>query len=83
MQTDNSVHLKTELASELENILSYWKNFSIDEDNGGFVGQRDHYNKVIPNASKGIILNTRILWAFSAIGNFKRRKYPLLCRPRF
>ncbi|WP_424494233.1 AGE family epimerase/isomerase [Salinimicrobium sp. GXAS 041] len=63
--------LKSELASELDNILRYWKENSLDEEKGGFVGQRDHYNKLIPDANKGIILNTRILWSFSAAGNFK------------
>lgn len=64
--------LKTELSSELNNILEYWKEYSLDEENGGFVGQRDYLNKQISGASKGIILNTRILWSFSAAGNFQQ-----------
>jgi mannobiose 2-epimerase len=64
--------LKTELASELNNILEYWKKYSVDQKNGGFLGQRDFYNKEISGASKGIILNTRILWSFSAAGNFQQ-----------
>lgn len=62
----------SQIASELENILTYWKENSVDEVNGGFVGQRDHYNQLNPDANKGIILNTRLLWTFSAIGNFKK-----------
>lgn len=69
-----SKNIKAEFASELDNILEYWKNFSADGINGGFLGKRDHNNKVIPNASKGIILNTRILWSFSTIGNFQQNK---------
>lgn len=64
-------NFKTEIASELEAILSYWKKFGLDEENDGFVGQRDHYNREIKNSAKGIILNTRILWTFSAVGIFK------------
>ena len=70
--TDNSPQFQNEISSELENILEYWKLFGIDNKNGGFVGRRDHYNKEVPGAPKGIILNTRILWTFSAIGNFKK-----------
>lgn len=71
---DLTAQFKTELAAELENILDYWRKFSVDEKNGGFVGQRDHYNKEIPEASKGIILNTRILWTFSAVANHRGEK---------
>ncbi len=71
---DPSEQFKFELSEELENILFYWKKFSIDEEHGGFVGQRDHYNNQIPEASKGVILNTRILWTFSAVANYKGEK---------
>ena len=60
----------TDLKQELGAITQYWKDFSVDNENGGFIGQRDHYNTMIPNASKGIILNARILWSFSAIANY-------------
>ncbi len=69
---NTSQYFKNELSSELNEILEYWKRYGIDEINGGFVGRRDHYNHEIPNAPKGIILNTRILWTFSAAGNFKQ-----------
>ncbi|GAA5029936.1 cellobiose 2-epimerase [Marivirga lumbricoides] len=62
----NTKILRYELSAELLNIIDYWQKFSPDEENGGFVGQRNHDNKLVPNASKGIILNTRILWTFSA-----------------
>ncbi len=65
---------KAELSSELENILQYWKDFSVDEEHGGFVGQRDHENRLVKKASKGVILNTRLLWTFSAAANFKAEK---------
>lgn len=68
------------LAIELENILNYWTQNSMDEVNGGFVGERDHFNNLVPNASKGIILNSRILWSFSAASNhYKSDKYKSYC----
>lgn len=68
------------LAKELENILNYWTTNTVDELNGGFVGQIDHYNKLVPNASKGIILNSRILWTFSAVSNhYKSDQYKSYC----
>jgi len=61
--------LSETLSKELENILNYWSTNTIDEIYGGFVGERDHYNNLVPDAPKGIILNSRILWAFSAASN--------------
>jgi mannobiose 2-epimerase len=55
---------------ELANILHFWQLNTIDNSFGGFLGRRDHYNQLIPNSPKGVILNTRILWSFSAAGNF-------------
>ncbi|UMB59921.1 AGE family epimerase/isomerase [Lutibacter sp. A80] len=67
-------------AKELQNILNYWSTNTIDEIHGGFVGERDHYNNLVPNASKGIILNARILWSFSAASNhLKTTKYKSIC----
>lgn len=55
-----------ELASELEAILHFWMTYCVDKAQGGFVGKLDHDNKVYPDAPKGSVLNSRILWAFSA-----------------
>jgi mannobiose 2-epimerase len=68
------------LSKELDNILNYWSTNTIDEVYGGFVGERDHYNNLIPNANKGIILNSRILWAFSAASNhYNTESYKDIC----
>lgn len=58
--------LKTELHEELNSILDYWENNTIDYQNGGFIGQIDYKNEIIPNTEKGSVLNARILWTFSA-----------------
>jgi mannobiose 2-epimerase len=57
---------KLELISELTNIFSYWIDYSIDDENGGFVGEISYDNKVNKNSKKSVVLNTRILWAFSS-----------------
>lgn len=48
-----------------KNILEYWINNTIDEAYGGFIGQINSDNTKVPESSKGIILNARILWTFS------------------
>lgn len=68
------------LSKELLNILDYWTNNSIDDVNDGFIGERDHFNTIVPKASKGIILNSRILWSFSAASNhLKTNDYKSIC----
>ncbi|MCL4148031.1 UNVERIFIED_CONTAM: hypothetical protein GTU68_042621, partial [Idotea baltica] len=48
----------------------------VDLPNGGFYGRIDGENNVHPNAKKGVILNTRILWTFSiAARHFEKPEY--------
>jgi len=47
------------------NILPFWQNMA-DKENGGFYGEADFFGKIKKNADKGCILNSRILWTFSA-----------------
>jgi mannobiose 2-epimerase len=47
------------------NILPFWQGM-IDKENGGFYGEADFYGKINKTADKGCILNSRILWTFSA-----------------
>ena len=55
-----------ELAIELDNILGYWERFTPDYKNGGFFGQIDQDNQIVPGAARGSVLHSRILWTFSA-----------------
>lgn len=71
-----------ELNQELDNILGFWKNFTIDEVNGGFVGKIDHNNHIDEIAPKGSVLNARILWTFSASYNLKKDPGCLLLADR-
>ena len=58
--------LKSELSAELDSILEYWSKNTIDDQNGGFIGQIDCNDHLIDTAEKGSVLNARILWSFSA-----------------
>ncbi|TDW48635.1 mannobiose 2-epimerase [Flavobacterium sp. 270] len=58
--------LKLELTAELDAILKYWSKHTVDNQNGGFIGQIDFNDHLIANAEKGSVLNARILWTFSA-----------------
>jgi len=59
-----------EVEHELESILSWWMENSLDQDCGGFYGKIDNGNKTWPEAPKGVVLNSRILWTFSAAYNY-------------
>ncbi len=73
-----------ELEIELKNILDFWQNKTLDTEHGGFVGRIDHFNNVIDESPKGIILNTRILWTFSRANNFyKDSRYDKECLRAF
>ena len=65
---------RKEMKQELEDILSYWMKYTIDTQNGGFVGKIDHDNKVHSEAAKGSVLNSRILWTFSAAYSLTRKE---------
>ena len=48
------------------NILRFWLDKMQDTENGGFYGRMDGHMQLYPEAEKGVILNARILWSFSA-----------------
>lgn len=58
--------LKSDLSIELVRILDYWKEHTVDLEQGGFYGRIDHQGFVDATAPKGLVLNARILYAFSA-----------------
>ena len=63
-----------EIEKELRNILSFWTHHTVDEQNGGFVGEILSDMSITPNAPKGLVLNARILWAFSKAYRFYKDK---------
>jgi len=72
--TDKLLKLKQDLDKELTNILQYWMQHAVDEKCGGFYGRIDNNNIVDVTAPKGLVLNARILWAFSAAFNHTQDK---------
>ena len=54
------------LAKELQSILQYWMAYTPDPRQGGFIGRVDENDRPDPTAPKGLVLNSRILWTFSA-----------------
>ena len=69
---------KDECTRELTEILDWWIHYMTDNVNGGFYGRVDHHNNADASAPKGIVLNTRILWTFSAAYlQTKQEKYLL------
>jgi len=64
-----SLQLQTyrqEMESELQRILSFWSEHTVDEQQGGFYGQISNDGQINVDAPKGSVLNARILWSFAA-----------------
>ena len=59
--------LPAEFHNELIAIADWWLTHTIDNEFGGFYGEISADNIPTKNASKGIILNSRILWFFSEV----------------
>lgn len=64
--SDTKKQLKVEMSNELDSIIKYWSENTIDTINGGFIGQIDFENKQLFTSEKGSVLHARILWTFSA-----------------
>lgn len=50
----------------LHNILPFWMTHTLDKVNGGFYGEISNDLIANPHASKGALLNARILWTYAA-----------------
>jgi cellobiose epimerase len=61
--------LSSQLNAEFDNILNYWVTHAVDKQGGGFFGRIDQDNNIDSGATRGSVLNARILWAFSAAYN--------------
>ncbi len=78
------IKFKSEISRELCDILHYWTTNVVDEQYGGFYGKIDNDNVIDINAPKGLVLNARILWAFSAAYNHTRdNKYLTMAHRAF
>jgi mannobiose 2-epimerase len=54
------------------NLIPFWLEKSVDSEYGGFIGQMSNDGTIDTEAPKGLILNTRILWTFSALYRFNK-----------
>jgi len=59
--------LQSEFREELVAIADWWLEHTVDHELGGFYGEVGADNLPVHHASKGIILNSRILWFFSEV----------------
>jgi cellobiose epimerase len=50
-----------------EHLLPFWRERSLDHRDDGFVAEMANDGTVNTNAPKGLILNARLLWTFSAL----------------
>ena len=58
---------------ELEdNLIPFWFERVLDEENGGFIGRMYNDGTIDNKAAKGLILNARFLWTFSALYRFNK-----------
>ena len=72
---------KNKAEEELSAILLWWQQFMPDEQKGGFYGSVNNQNKADADAAKGIVLNSRILWSFSAAYLFEQEeKYKMIAK---
>lgn len=64
---DERLHqFRSEVRDELDRILNFWSEIMPDRERGGFYGRVDGSGNLDPNADRGVILNTRILWTYVA-----------------
>ncbi len=65
-----------EIETELKNnILPFWDK-TVDKENGGFLGRILNNGEIIKDYPKSAVLNTRILWTYSALyEKFKEKRY--------
>ena len=57
---------RRQMQRQLASILDYWMEYTPDHEQGGFIGRVDEKDRPDANASKGLVLNSRILWTFSS-----------------
>ncbi|QIL91924.1 hypothetical protein GNX18_10780 [Microbulbifer sp. SH-1] len=67
-QQDALLALVPQFEHHLEGIARWWRDYSLDEAHGGFLGEVSVYNIPRVQADKGVVLNARILWFFSELG---------------
>ncbi len=68
------IHYKNIFDTELHNILSYWSLHALEKNGKSFYGAVDINGNPVFDANKSCVLNSRILWTFSAAGKMNSDK---------
>jgi mannobiose 2-epimerase len=77
-------NFRQEVKQELFRILDYWMKHAPDNEKGGFYGLVNEKNIPDSNADKAIVINSRILWTFSAAHQlFPNPEYPIIAKRAF
>jgi len=64
--SDSLATLREDLATEAaDHLLPYWITRTVDERHGGFIGRINGDGRVVAEAPKAAVLNTRLLWTFA------------------
>ena len=66
MRASTIAAYRHDLQRELGHILDWWVKHMTDPAHGGFLGRIDGQNQPHPDAPRGLVLNSRILWTFAA-----------------
>jgi mannobiose 2-epimerase len=68
MTKNRITRLKENVRTELTNrLIPFWTTRVIDQEQGGFIGEMSFDGVIDPKAAKGLILNARLLWTYSAL----------------
>jgi mannan endo-1,4-beta-mannosidase len=60
--------LRRAIEAELQsNLLPFWRERSLDQLHGGFIAEMAADGTVRERASKGLVLNARLVWTFAAL----------------
>lgn len=64
----NAATLREVIEGELRSgLLPFWRERGPDEVRGGFIAEMANDGTLRPEAAKGLVLNARLLWTFSAL----------------
>ncbi len=68
MLNEKLASLRATVERELvEGIMPFWQTRVLDYQGGGFIGYMDSSGNINRRAAKGLILNARLLWSYSAM----------------
>ena len=65
---------KSEVEVEMSSILDWWMEHMLNKETGFFYGEISNANIPDANAPIGLVLQSRILWTFSAAYNYTQNK---------